>query len=47
MVIDKHGGIMNVRILLIEDDDRFSGLVKRALLKEGYQVDVAEDGISG
>lgn len=38
---------MNVRILLIEDDDRYSELVTRALLKEGYQVDVAEDGVSG
>ncbi|EKD89002.1 MAG: two component transcriptional regulator, partial [uncultured bacterium] len=38
---------MSSKILLIDDDDRFAGLVKRALLAEGYQVDIAEDGLSG
>lgn len=38
---------MNSRILLIDDDERFAGLVKRALLAEGYQVEIAEDGLSG
>lgn len=38
---------MSSKILLIDDDDRFAGLVKRALVAEGYQVDVAEDGLSG
>jgi len=38
---------MSSKILLIDDDDRFAGLVKRALVIEGYQVDIAEDGLSG
>ncbi len=38
---------MSSKILLIDDDDRFAGLVKRALLAEGYLVDIAEDGLSG
>lgn len=42
-----NGGKMKARILLIEDDALFSDLLKRALVIEGYQVDVAEDGFSG
>lgn len=38
---------MNSTILIIEDDIRFSELVKRALEKEGYKVDLADDGLSG
>ena len=38
---------MSARILLIDDDERFTGLVKRALLKENYEVEIAEDGLSG
>ncbi len=38
---------MITKILLIEDDIQFSELLKRALVFEGYQVDIAEDGISG
>lgn len=38
---------MSTRILLIDDDERFTGLVKRALLKENYEVEIAEDGMSG
>ncbi len=35
------------KILLIEDDQQYSDLIKRALLFEGYEVEVAEDGASG
>ena len=38
---------MSARILLIDDDERFVGLVQHALIKEGYQVDSAEDGLGG
>ena len=40
------GGTMSARILLIDDDERFTGLVMRALLKENYEVEIAEDGIA-
>jgi two-component system response regulator MprA len=35
------------KILLIEDDVQYSGLLKHSLLFEGYQVDIAEDGLDG
>lgn len=38
---------MNTRILLIEDDDQFSDILKHALNFEGYQVEIAEDGLTG
>lgn len=36
-----------MRILLIEDDTRIVGFVKRGLEAEGYMVDVAHDGQEG
>jgi two-component system, OmpR family, response regulator MprA len=41
------GGIMTTKILLIEDDPQYSEIIKHALVFEGYQVDLAEDGLSG
>jgi len=38
---------MRERILVIEDDERILQFLSRALNYEGYQVDVAEDGLSG
>jgi len=36
-----------VRILVVEDDKRLAGTVKRGLEHEGYAVDVALDGVDG
>jgi DNA-binding response OmpR family regulator len=36
-----------VRVLLVEDDRRLAGAVKRGLEGEGYAVDVALDGAEG
>jgi DNA-binding response OmpR family regulator len=33
-----------VRLLVVEDDQRFAALLKRALTAEGYAVDLAHDG---
>jgi two-component system, OmpR family, response regulator MprA len=38
---------MNTRILLIDDDNRFTEIVQHALVKENYLVMIAEDGPSG
>ena len=38
---------MSKKILVIEDDDVASELVRMALEKRGYEVTVAEDGVSG
>ncbi len=38
---------MTVKILLIEDDAQFSDILRHALVKEGYQVEIAQDGLSG
>ena len=38
---------MSKKILLIEDDDVARELVRMALEKRGYEVTVAEDGVSG
>ena len=38
---------MPKKILVIEDDDVASELVRMALEKRGYEVTVAEDGVSG
>lgn len=38
---------MSKRILIIEDDDETRELLRMALEKQGYQVSVAEDGVSG
>ena len=35
---------MTARILVVEDDERIAATVRRALVYEGYQVDVAHDG---
>jgi CheY-like chemotaxis protein len=34
----------SVKILLVEDDALFRGLINKALEKEGYQITIAEDG---
>jgi DNA-binding response OmpR family regulator len=36
-----------VRVLVVEDDKRLAGTVKRGLENEGYAVDIALDGIEG
>ena len=38
---------MSKKILVIEDDDVARELVRMALEKRGYEVTVAEDGVSG
>jgi len=41
------GGIMNEKVLIIEDDEAIVKLLRRSLAYEGYQVDSALDGESG
>ena len=36
-----------MRILVVEDDRRLSGIVKRGLIEEGYAVDAVFDGEEG
>ena len=36
-----------MRVLVVEDDARFRGLLRRALQAEGYAVDLAADGEEG
>jgi two-component system OmpR family response regulator len=36
-----------MRILVVEDEPRMAGLLRRALVEEGYAVDVAEAGDTG
>ena len=36
-----------MRILVVEDDERLAGLLKRGLVEESHVVDVVHDGISG
>lgn len=38
---------MNPRILVVEDEDKISDLLRRGLSYEGYRVDVARDGQTG
>ena len=38
---------MSIHILIVEDDERISGFVKRGLEAEGYLVDLAQDGQEG
>ena len=38
---------MAERVLIIEDDTNISGFLRRGLLYEGYQVEVASDGETG
>jgi len=40
-------GVGQVRVLVVEDDKRLAGTVKRGLEHEGYAVDVALDGVQG
>ena len=37
----------SMRILVIEDEQKVSALIKRGLTSERYAVDVAADGIEG
>ena len=36
-----------MRILVVDDDRRLSGIIKRGLLEEAYAVDLAYDGEEG
>ncbi len=36
---------MSAKILVVDDDPKITQLLKRALLFEGYLVDVANDGL--
>lgn len=38
---------MSQRILIIEDEPEIAGYLRRGLTMEGYQVEVADDGIAG
>jgi two-component system response regulator MprA len=38
---------MAARILVIDDDRRITALLRRALAYEGYEVDLASDGVKG
>ncbi len=38
---------MSIHILIVEDDERISGFVKRGLEADGYLVDLAQDGEEG
>jgi DNA-binding response OmpR family regulator len=40
-------GGLGVRILVVDDDRRLSGIIKRGLIEETYAVDVAYDGEEG
>ncbi len=41
------GSAVLMRILVIEDEQKVSALIKRGLISERYAVDVAADGIEG
>jgi heavy metal response regulator len=36
-----------MRVLVVEDEDKIAGFIKRGLKEEGYSVDVASDGEKG
>ena len=36
-----------MRVLVVEDDERMAGLLRRALEEDGYAVDLAHDGPEG
>jgi two-component system OmpR family response regulator len=36
-----------VRVLVVEDEPKMAGLLRRGLAEEGYAVDVATDGVTG
>jgi two-component system OmpR family response regulator len=36
-----------VRVLVVEDEPKMAGLLRRGLLEEGYAVDIAADGLAG
>ncbi|MGH8921759.1 MAG: response regulator, partial [Actinomycetes bacterium] len=36
-----------MRVLVIEDEPKMAGLLRRGLIEEGYAVDVAADGPDG
>ncbi|PZS37295.1 MAG: DNA-binding response regulator, partial [Pseudonocardiales bacterium] len=36
-----------VRVLVVEDEPKMAGLLRRGLVEEGYAVDVAADGTEG
>jgi two-component system copper resistance phosphate regulon response regulator CusR len=38
---------MNERILVVEDETKIANFLKRGLMEEGYDVDLAEDGTRG
>jgi len=38
---------VDMRVLVVEDDERMAGLLRRALEEDGYAVDLARDGPEG
>ena len=44
---DSGFGVTKMKVLLVEDDPRVSGLVERGLGQLGFQVEVARDGRRG
>lgn len=38
---------MPVRVLVVDDDRRITAMLRRALVYEGYEVDIAPDGANG
>ena len=43
----EEGGVMGIRILVVEDDEEIADFVVRGLREEGYTVEHAADGESG
>ena len=41
------GGLVGVRLLLVEDDELLRSTLKRDLTREGFAVDLAADGEQG
>ncbi len=39
--------VATVRVLVVEDEPKMAGLLRRGLIEDGYAVDVAPDGPSG
>lgn len=40
-------GTQSVRVLMVEDDEQVAGFVRQGLLREGFMVDVAGNGLEG
>jgi two-component system, OmpR family, response regulator len=43
----RRGSIPGMRVLVVEDEERLAAAIARGLIAEGYEVDVAHDGLTG